>query len=150
VKANEYLKINTTLARGFAAHLYSDSMVPVHWYSLDYDTCHKIFEDSVEKNLKNSEGLKYQLFSATYDFSAWNVTMRCPLKDGTMVDLYADNKYMDMTAKYVASEMHSGYVEADTKIYDLTPILYLLIALLLIVLTLFIVMGMKNRKNNEK
>jgi len=146
VKAAEYLNINTTLARGFAAHLFADSMVPVHWYSLDYNTCHKIFEDSVEEKLRNSENLKYELFSSTYDFSSWNVSMQCPLKDGTIVNLYADDKYMDLTAKYVASEMHSGYVESPSKIYDITPIIYLFIAILLILFTLFFVMGMKNRK----
>jgi len=150
VKANEYLKINTTLARGFAAHLYADSMVPVHWYSLDYDTCHKIFEDSVEKKLRDSEDVKYELFSSTYDLSTWNVTMSCPLKEGTIINLYADDKYMELTAKYVASEMHSVYPENSDKTYDLTPIFYLFIALLLIVLTLFIVMGLKNKKNNKK
>ena len=150
VKAREYQAINTTLARGFAAHLYADSMVPVHWYSLDYDTCHKIFEDSVEEKLKNSENIKYALFSSTYDFSSWNVTMKCSLKDGTIVDLYADDKYMEITAKYVASEMHSGYMDDSIKTYDLTPIVYLFIALLLMVLTLFIFMGMRHRKNNRK
>jgi hypothetical protein len=76
--------------------------------------------------------------------------MQCPLKDNSTVDLYADEKYMEVTAKYVALEMHSQYSEDSMKTYDLTPIIYILIAVMFVILTLFIFMGMKNRKMNKK
>jgi hypothetical protein len=150
--ADKYLKINTTEARGFAAHLYSDSMVPVHWYSTDYDTCHKIFEDGVEEKLKNSQNIRYDLFNSQFDFSSWNITMQCPAKFGKenrTVELYADNKYMDTVVRYISEQMHTAPDQKTVKEYDLTPILYVLIAFMIIILTLFILFGLKNRKNNS-
>jgi len=151
--AAKFLSINTTESRGFAAHLYADSMVPVHWYSTDYDTCHKIFEDAVETKLRNSENVKYHLFNSIFDFSIWNVTMTCPAKFGKEyknVSLYADNMYMDSTAKYVADQMHAILPVSSVKEYDFTPVVYVLIAFMIIIFTLFVFFGMKNGNDNVK
>jgi len=146
--AEKFLIINTSESRGFAAHLYADSMVPVHWYSFDYDTCHKIFEDKVEEKLRSSENVKYDIFGSTVDLSSWNVTMTCPAKFGKEyknVTVYADNQYMDMTAKYVADQMHISYTSTSIKSYDLTPIVYVFIAFLISIFALFMYFGMKNK-----
>ena len=148
--------INTTDAQGFAAHLYADSLVPVHWYSTDYNTCHKIFEDNVEEKLRNSEDKSFKLLGKTYDFSAWNVSMTCIAKFGKenrTVELYADNKYMDSVVNYVAEKMHvnsSGNVNAfAVKEYDLTPILVVMIVLVVLIGLLFFYFELKNKKNEK-
>ena len=151
--AAKYMVYSTPDARGFVAHMYSDSMVPVHWYSTDYDTCHKIFEDAVEEKLRNSENIKYDLFKSSYDLSSWNISITCPAKFGKNesrnVTFYADNMYMDSVAKYVADQMKLSYSPTVVKTQDLTPILYLILAFLIIIFTLFVYFGMKNRKNND-
>ncbi|MGV8172413.1 MAG: hypothetical protein ACP5OA_07005 [Candidatus Woesearchaeota archaeon] len=136
-------------AAGFAAHLYADSMTPVHWYSTDYKTCHKIFEDKVEEKLRNTEHKKYIVFGKEYDFSAWNITMYCPAKFGKenrTVELYASNYYMDSVADYVAEKMHSETAPKESRVYDMTPILMLILILILLVFILFIYYGMKNSR----
>ncbi len=151
--AAKYLMYNYSEARGYAAHLYADSMVPVHWYSTDYDTCHKIFEDAVEDKLRNTENVKYDLFKSSYDFSTWNVSITCPAKFGKEyknVTFYADNLYMDITAKYVADQMRISYTPTIVKTQDLTPLIYVLLAFIILIFTLFIYFGMKNRKNNQE
>jgi len=150
--ADKFLAINTQESRGFAAHLYADSMVPVHWYSFDYNTCHKIFEDKVEEKLRKAESIKYDLFGSSIDFSKWNISMQCSTKIGknyTDVTLYVDNMYMDTVAKYVADQMHSNYVKEEVNVYDLTKVVYVLVAIIIMVFILFIYFGMKNRKNNS-
>jgi hypothetical protein len=149
IVAAKYLTYSYPEAKGYAAHMYSDSMVPVHWYSTDYDTCHKIFEDAVEEKLRKVESIKYNLFKSSYDFSTWNVTMQCQAKFGKenkTIELYVDNKYMDMTADYVATQMHIQYQPATVKDYDLTPYIYILLMFMILVLVLFIYFGMKNKK----
>jgi len=151
--AAKYLVYSTSDARGFAAHMYADSMVPVHWYSTDYDTCHKIFEDAVEEKLRSAENVKYDLFKSSIDLSSWNVTLICPAKFGKEyknVTLYADNMYMDLTAKYVADQMYLNYAPTTVKSYDLTPLVYVLFAFLIIIFTLFMYFGLKNRTNNVR
>lgn len=144
--ARTFLESSTPEGKDLAAHLFADSMVPVHWYSLDYDTCHKILEDKVEEKLKEADNVKYDLFKSSYDMSKWNVSMQCQLKDNKTVDLYVDDVYMNTVANYVAAEMHSTYTPTVVKEYDLTPILYVVLAVLILLLVLFIWMGMKNRK----
>jgi len=151
--AEKYLMYSDSDSRGFAAHLFADSMVPVHWYSFDYDTCHKLFEDAVEEKLRNSENVKYSVFGSSIDLSSWNVTMTCPAKFGKEyknVTVYADNLYMDMTAKYVADQMHISYTPTTVQSYDATPMIYVLFAFLIIIFTLFMYFGMKNKRNNVK
>ena len=146
VYARKYLDINTLESRGFAAHLFADSMVPVHWYSLDYDSCHKVFEDKVEEKLKNSENIKYVLLGSTFDFSSWNVTMQCDDKKNNTIQLSADNQYMNQVAKYVAEEMYSNYMEQNVEEYDFSSVVIIVSALLTSVLILFLYNGFKNRK----
>jgi hypothetical protein len=137
---------NITDARGFAAHLYADSMVPAHWYSTDYNTCHKIFEDKVEEKLKEADNVKYTIFRSTTDLSKWNITMRCLAKFGKenrTIELYADNAYMDYVAMYVAEKMNVIPVVQTVKEYDLTPILYVILAFLIVVFVLFIIYGLE-------
>jgi hypothetical protein len=151
--AAKYLVYSYPEAKGYAAHLYSDSMVPAHWYSTDYDTCHKIFEDAVEEKIRNSENVKYNLFKSSYDLSVWNVSMICPAKFGKEyknVTLYADNLYMDITAKYVADQMYLSYAPTVVKTRDLTPLLYCILIFLILIFTLFVYMGMKNRPVKPK
>jgi hypothetical protein len=152
--ADKYVAISSTTpyAREFAAHLYADSMVPVHWYSFDYDSCHKIFEDKVEEKLLEAENKQYLLFSNSYDFSVWNITMTCPAKfskdNYSDVTLYVDNMYMDTVARYVSEQLHTSYVPTKVETIDLTPVAYFIIALLILILTLFIVFGLKNKNKN--
>jgi|GEM_PF-1758256 len=154
--ADKYALINTTEARGFAAHLYADSLVPVHWYSTDYNTCHKIFEDKVEEKLRNTENVRYTLFKSKVDLSSWNITMQCIAKEGktnVTVVLNADNQYMDSVARYVAEKMGVESVSnAKTttemiKEYDLTPIIYIAIAFLIIIFALFLYYGLKAKQS---
>jgi hypothetical protein len=150
--ADKFLLMNTNDTLGLAAHFYSDSMVPVHWYSTDYDTCHKIFEAKVEEMLRNAENKKYKLLGKNYDFSAWNISMQCIAKYGKVnktVDLYADNVYMDSVAGYVAEKMGVEPAEqskAEAKEYDLTPILIVMIVFIILVFVLFFYFGFKNEK----
>ncbi len=142
-------------ARGFAAHLYADSMTPVHWYSTDYKTCHKIFEDAVEEKLRDAEYTKYILFGKEYDFSAWNISMQCNAKYGKVnktVELYADNLYMDSVVQYVAEKMVVDPV-LNTEVikrYDLTPLLISSIVLIILVFVLFFYFGLKTGKDRRK
>jgi len=150
--ADKYLVYSYPEAREISAHLYADSMVPVHWYSTDYDTCHKIFEDTVEEKLRNADYQRYILLGKEYDFSAWNITMYCPAKFGKenrTVELYASNDYMDSVADYVAEKMHvesTPSVRTGMKTYNLTPILIIVLVFLIIIFILFIYFGMKNKK----
>jgi hypothetical protein len=149
--ADRYIMFSYLEAREISAHLYADSLVPVHWYSTDYDTCHKIFEDKVEEKLKEAGTVRYTLFRSTKDLSAWNITMHCQAKFGKenrTVDLYADNNYMNSAAMYVADKMNVTPTTETVKEYDLTPVVYLALAFLMIVLALFIYFGLKN--NNKK
>jgi hypothetical protein len=78
--------------------------------------------------------------------------MQCQAKFGKenkTVELYVDNMYMENTAKYVAEQMHSSYNSTALKEYDMTPIVYVLLAFLIIVFTLFIYIGFKNKKKNK-
>jgi hypothetical protein len=149
--ADKYVLINSTEAQGFAAHLYADSLVPVHWYSTDYNTCHKIFEDKVEEKLRNSQDKSYRLLGKNYDFSSWNLSMNCIAKFGKVnktVELYADNIYMDSVVKYVAEKIgvDSAVNVKSVKEYDLTPILIVMIILIILVFVLFFYFGLKNKK----
>jgi len=154
--ADKYVLINTTEARGFAAHLYADSLVPVHWYSTDYNTCHKIFEDKVEEKLRNAEEKNYKLLGKNYDFSKWNFSMTCIAKVGKVnetVLLYADNNYMDSVVKYVAEKMgvnSTAQLNTISKEYDLTPILVVAIIFLILALALFFYFGLRNRRTEKK
>jgi len=146
---------NITETRGLAAHLYADSMVPVHWYSTDYDTCHKIFEDKVEEKLRNAEYKRYILFGKNYDFSAWNLSMQCIAKYGKVnktVELYADNIYMSSVADYVAEKMGVESVQnvKIAKEYDLTPILIVIVVFIIILFILFFYFGLKNKKIEKR
>ncbi|MGV8172161.1 MAG: hypothetical protein ACP5OA_05725, partial [Candidatus Woesearchaeota archaeon] len=128
---------------------YADSMVPVHWYSTDYDTCHKIFEDKVEEKLRNADDVKYTLLGKEYDFSKWNLSMQCVAKYGKenrTVDLYVDDVYMDTVAKYVAEKMYVDVAPKESKEYDATPVFILLLILIMLVFVLFIYYGMKNSR----
>lgn len=150
--ADKYMSIASTTpyARDFAAHLYADSMVPVHWYSFDYDSCHKIFEDKVAEKLRAAENVKYNILGSSIDFSVWNITMQCSAKVGknyTNVTVYVDNMYMDSVARYVADQMHSNYSTKEIKTYNLTPIIITLLVLVLLIFILFIFYGMKNSRN---
>jgi hypothetical protein len=150
--ADKFLSMNTTETRGLAAHLYADSMVPVHWYSTDYDTCHKIFEDKVEEKLRNSEDINYKMFGKEYDFSSWNFSMQCVAKYGKenrTVDLYVDNTYMVSVARYVSEKMDSTPMVKEVKDYDVTPIVVLLIILVILVLLLFLYVGMKDKSKRK-
>jgi len=154
--ADKYILINTSEAQGFAAHLYADSLVPVHWYSTDYNTCHKIFEDKVEEKLRNSEDKKYKLLGKNYDFSKWNISMQCQAKFGKVnktVDLYADNIYMDSVVKYVAEKMNVNSNSLNTKTvkeYDLTPLLIVLIVIVILVFVLFFYFGLRSKRVDKK
>jgi hypothetical protein len=148
--AAKYVSINTTESRGFAAHLYADSMTPVHWYSLDYDTCHKIFEDKIEEKLRNSENSKYKLLGSEYDFSSWNITITCPMKDGREVNIEFDNVDMNTVIKYVADQMHSSYNRDEVKEYNLNPLFYLILVIIISVAILFFYTGFKNTNSNGR
>jgi hypothetical protein len=151
--ADKFLLINTTETRGLAAHLYADSTVPVHWYSTDYDTCHKIFEGKIEEKLWNAENTNYRVLGKDYDFSAWNLSMRCTAKFGKVnktVDLYADNKYMDSVAGYVAERMGSRSAVNTVEEYNLTPILIVLIIFIILVFILFFCSGLRSEKIEKK
>lgn len=135
--------------RGIAAHLYADSMVPAHWYSLDYDMCHKIFEDKVEEKLRDSSNERYIIFGKSFDTSKWTITMQCVTTDKThqTVILYADNKYMDDVAKYVAEKMNVSSdkqpLNTAVKEYDFTIIVCIPILLIIAMLMFFLL----NRKH---
>jgi len=146
--ADKFLLNDTLDALGIAAHLYADSLVPVHWYSTDYDACHKIFEDKVEKRLQNSGKERYVLFGSSFDTSSWNITMQCVTTDKThqTITLYADNNYMDDVARYVAGKIGSTPAEKGVKEYDLSPIFYFLVVFIILVLILFFYFGFKNKK----
>jgi hypothetical protein len=148
ITAEKFLMNSTPETLGIAAHLYADSLVPVHWYSTDYDTCHKIFEDKVEEKLKTTENIKYVFFGSSFDMSAWNITMQCTTTDKThqSVMLYADDKYMEDVARYVAEKMNATYTSNDVKEYDLNPIIYSVIIILIVITVLFFYFGLKNRK----
>jgi len=151
--ADKYVMFSYLEAREISAHLYADSLVPVHWYSTDYDTCHKIFEDKVQEKLKESDNVRYTLFKSTTDLSAWNITMQCQAKFGKenrTVELYADNLYMDSVAMYVAQKMNVTPTTKVIKEYDLTPIAYLALAFLIIIFTLFMYFGLRNKRDNKK
>ena len=154
--ATKYLSINTTESRGFAAHLYADSMVPVHWYSLDYDTCHKIFEDKVEEKLRNSENNKYELLGNEYDFSSWNINITCPMKDGKEsiitkdVTIEFNNVDMNTVIKYVADQMHSNYNQSEPTKHNLDPIFYTILLIIIAVAVLFFYKGIHRKDNGRK
>lgn len=155
IYADKQVMYSYPQAAGFAAHLYADSMTPVHWYSTDYYTCHKIFEDKVEEKLRNSEDAGYSLFGKIYDFSAWNVSMQCNAKFGKLnktVELYADNIYMDSVAGYVADKMGvAPQMDAKAvKYYDLTPALIFFIIILILLFILFFHFGMKNKRYGQR
>jgi hypothetical protein len=79
--------------------------------------------------------------------------MQCQAKFGKenkTVIVYADNMYMDSVAKYVADRMHVEYRTATIKTYDLTPIVYLALAFLVIIFAIFIYFGLKNREDMKK
>lgn len=80
VSANKFKEMGTPETLGFAAHLYADALVPVHWHSYDYDSCHGIFEDRIEENLKNSNYFKIKIFNDVMDMSYWSVNMTCYAK----------------------------------------------------------------------
>jgi hypothetical protein len=150
--AANYLLNDSNQSRGFAAHMLSDSMVPVHWYSTDYETCHKIFEDSVEEKLRKADTASYLIFSSRYDLNKWNITMTCLAKfdkEYKNVTMYVDNTYMDLTAKYVAEKLNVKYVEKPSKMIDWTPYAYLLISLLILIFMLFLYAGLKQKKKND-
>ena len=147
--ADKYIGLSTPYARDFAAHLYADSMVPVHWYSFDYDSCHKIFEDKVEAKLRASENIKYDILGSSIDFSVWNITMQCSAKEGknyTNVTLYVDNMYMDSVARYVSEQLHSDYSPKALKTYNLTPLFIVLLIFIILIFILFIYFGLKNKR----
>lgn len=147
--ADKYITLSTPYARDFSAHLYADSMVPVHWYSFDYDSCHKIFEDKVEEKLREATNIRYTIFNSSIDLSVWNITMQCSAKEGknyTNITVYADNIYMDIVAKYVSDQMHSQYISRDVKTYDLDMLLIVILVLIVLVFVLFMYFGLKNRK----
>lgn len=154
--ADKYMVFSNSDARGISAHLYADSLVPVHWYSTDYNTCHKIFEDKVEEKIRDSEYKSYKLLGREYDFSEWNISMQCIAKYGKenkTVYLYADNQYMDSVAEYVAEKMGIAQEERpqpELKTYDFTPILILLIILIVILFVLFFYFGMKDRRYEKR
>jgi hypothetical protein len=153
--ADKYMLMASTTpqARDFSAHLYADSMVPVHWYSFDYNSCHKIFENKVEEKLRKIENIRYDILDLSIDFSKWNITMQCSAKFGkdnyTDVTLYVDNMYMGTVARYVSEQMHSGYVKDEVEVYDLDTIMYILLALIIIIFILFIYFGMKNNSKKK-
>ncbi len=139
--ADKYLTLSTPNAKDFAAHLYADSMVPVHWYGFDYDTCHKIFEDKVEEKLREAQDVKYSFLGSSIDFSEWNITMQCSTKinnNYTQVTLYVDNMYMDTVVNYVSEQMHSTPIKKELQTYDLTLALVITLFLILLLFILFI------------
>ena len=145
--AEKFLEMNTTLTSGFAAHLYSDSLVPVHWDSYDYKSCHSVFESLVEQKIEQSENVRYTLFGREFDSSYWNITMRCPDSKGVIKTLYVDSDYMNYVVRYVAEKMNSTYSEREIRSYDLTPAIFLSVALSLSII-LFLILRNKKQKIN--
>lgn len=145
-QAEKFKNLNSTITSGFAAHLYADSMVPVHWYSLDYESCHKKFEDKVEFELKNSENLEYRFFGSRFDFSNWSFTMQCIDKSGDIVLLSASNDYMLNVSKYVSEKMNSTPQVTEKKTYNLNYLFLLILIFFMIIFILLIFYGRKNKK----
>lgn len=133
-----------TITDGFAAHLYADSLTPAHWYSLDYYSCHKIFEDKVEEELKSAGDTRYELFGQQLsDSTQWSLTIECADNKGITRELSASNVYMDGVVKYVAEKMGSTPQKEQPKTIDLTPILVAVVAIAILLLILLIVFGKK-------
>ncbi len=146
--AIKFQAMNSTITNGFAAHLYADSMVPVHWYSLDYYSCHKIFEDRVENEIAYAGNTKYILFGQQFrDATQWSFTQECSDKDGTIHELSASNTYMDGVVNYVAEKMGTTPQKTQSAIIDLTPIA---ITVMVIAVMLFILLFVFGRKNLKK
>jgi hypothetical protein len=153
--ADKYILINTIDAKAISAHLYADSLVPVHWYSTDYTTCHKIFEDKIEEKLKNTEYAKYIFLGKDYDLSIWNVTMQCNAKFGKenrTVELYVDNKYMEAVSLYIAEKVESKPKLPHVEVYDIDRILLsiLLPFIIILFLSLLFMILKKRYKLNFK
>jgi hypothetical protein len=95
----DYNKSGNTTSLGYAAHLFADSMTPAHWYSLDYDKCHGVFEEKVGKYV--GKGV-----------AGWSVSLNCTAKTGENVTLFADEAYLGIVAGYVRNQMSvtDGYL----------------------------------------
>lgn len=63
------------------------------------------------------------------------------------VNLYADNNYMNYVVNSVSVSMKSNAINSTPKIYDLTWIIIVILAIFVLLIILFFVMGFKNRKN---
>lgn len=89
----DYRKTGNGTSLGYAAHLFADSMTPAHWYSLDYDKCHGVFEKRVGKYVENGS-------------TGWGVSLDCVSKTGENVTLFADEAYLGDVAGYVRNQIN--------------------------------------------
>lgn len=87
----DYRKSGNGTSLGYAAHLFADSVTPAHWYSLDYEKCHGVFEERVGKYVKNGS-------------TNWRVSLDCVSKTGENVTLFADSAYLEDVANYVRAQ----------------------------------------------
>ncbi|MFA5796475.1 MAG: hypothetical protein WC916_00370 [Candidatus Woesearchaeota archaeon] len=143
--AVKFKAMNTTITDGFAAHLYADSLVPVHWYSLDYYSCHKIFEDRVEYELQHAGTTVYAIFGDIIDTTKWSFTMECTDKKDVSHKLAASNEYMNGVVERVAEKMGSTPTTPSINTVNLTaPVI--IIVLVVIVLVILILFGRKTAK----
>ncbi len=143
--ALKFKEMGTPETAGFAAHLYADALVPVHWHS--HDSCHSVFEKKIEEALKSTGRYKIKIFSDVIYASYWSVNMTCYAKDiDENVALYADSNYMEYVVNSVSVSMDSEIIEFSPKVYDLTWIVVVILFIFVLLLILFFIMGFRNKK----
>lgn len=79
-----------------SAHLWADSQVPVHWVSLDYNSCHGPFEKKVEKAIKSGE-------------NEWSINQTC-IVDGKEVFYDFDSERMKAVIRYVKNQLYMAQI----------------------------------------